>query len=130
MKKYLLALCVGWSLFGAVACKSMQSKDDLREIVAKHHIDLRWGRFDNASQTVTPALQKAFVAEWNAKVTNIELQEVDVTGLQVAEAGDAADVFVTITWIDRNSMQVKNSNLQEHWVRGKDGWVADKPAEL
>ena len=68
--------------------------------------------------------------EWNAKVTNIELQEVDVTGLQVAEAGDAADVFVTITWIDRNSMQVKNSNLQEHWVRGKDGWVADKPAEL
>ena len=112
------------------ACAGMQARDELQETVAKHHIDLRWGRFEKASQSVTPELRNAFAAEWTAKTTRLELQEIEVTGMQINDAADAADVYIVVTWIDRASMQVQTTQVQEHWVRVGTTWMADKPAEL
>jgi hypothetical protein len=44
--------------------------------------------------------------------------------------GAAADVVVTVTWVERATMQVRTTQLPERWVRGDDGWRAATPATM
>jgi hypothetical protein len=117
-----VALC---SLAG---CATMWSRDDLDIALSQHHIDLRWGRLENAALRVAPEMRGAFLQAWATRLQTIELQDVEVTGLAMADDGAAADVVVTVTFVDRASMQVRTATLAERWVRVDDGWRAAAPA--
>ena len=114
----------------AAGCKHGYSRDDLTVSMGKHHIDLRWGRLENAALAVAPAMRGPFIQAWAARTALIELQQIDVAGVVVSEDGDSADVVVNVTWVERESMTVKSATVAEHWVRTDDGWLADKPLTL
>jgi hypothetical protein len=127
-----VSLFVSFSLvlLGALSCASFHSREDLDIAMGKHHIDLRWGRLENAAQRVKPEMRAAFLRSWAEKAGQIELQDIDVAGVVVHEGGDTADVIVNMTWIERSTMQVKTGTVTERWLRTDQGWLLEKPAEL
>ncbi len=106
------------------------TRDDLQEASAKHHIDLRWGRLENAAMRVTPEMRGAFLTSWATRLGTIELQDIEVTGLAIGEGGDTADVIVTVTFVERDSMSVRTAVLPEKWVRSGGQWLCSTPAAL
>ncbi len=114
----------------ASGCQHFYTRRDLDVSVALHHIDLRWGRLENAAQRVDPALRAAFLAEWSARTHTVELQDLEVTGVIVGEDGDTATVVVTFTYVEVGTMQVQRVAVHETWIRTGDGWLAKKPASL
>ncbi len=119
----LLALASACGVLG-------NSRDDLQEASAKHHIDLRWGRLENAATRVTPDMRGAFLTSWASRLGAIELQDIEVTGLAIDESGNSADVVVTVTFIERDSMSVRTAVLPEKWIFQDGRWLCEKPAEL
>ncbi len=105
------------------------SRDELQQAQLMHHIDLRWGRLENAAQRVSPELRGAFLTSWAQRAGAIELQDIEVSALVLNDAGDAADVLVTVTYIERDTMSVKSALLPEKWTRVDGIWLCSKPAE-
>jgi hypothetical protein len=111
-------------------CAGLASRDDLDIAMAQHHIDLRWGRLENAATRVVPAMRVAFLQTWAARLRDVELQDIEVTGLAMADDGASADVVVAVIFVERATMQVRSAQLLERWVRGPEGWTAATPATL
>ncbi len=113
------------------ACgKHLYNRDDLQVELSKHHIDLRWGRLENAARPLQPELRGPFLTSWAQQIGQIELQDIELTGMALSEDGDTADVVVAVTWIERSTMAVKVTNLPERWVRTDEGWRCSHPAEM
>jgi hypothetical protein len=113
-----------------VGCASFYNRDDLDIALAQHHIDLRWGRLENAAQRVAPEMRSAFLQTWAARLQDVELQDIEVAAVSLTEDGAAADVVVVVTWVERATMQVRTTQIPERWSRGEDGWRAATPATL
>ena len=116
--------------FGAGCGKHVYNRDDLTVTLAKHHIDLRWGRLGNAALAVQPEMREAFLKTWGARTATMELQDIEVAAVVVTPDEDAADVVVNITYVERETMSVKTETVTERWVRTEHGWLAEKPAVL
>lgn len=117
--------------WGSACGKHVFTRNDLDMEVTKHHINLRWGRIENAAQAVYPEMREAFVEEWAHRSKSVELQDIDVEGV-VVEPGDEdrARIQVNITWIDRKSFALRTAEVTEKWIRTDDGWRAMKPIVL
>ncbi|MCC7109012.1 MAG: hypothetical protein IT382_06980 [Deltaproteobacteria bacterium] len=103
-------------------------RNDLDLTLSKHHIDLRWGRLENAAQAVSPAMRAEFVRVWSERFAQSELQDLEIVGVLVAEGGDKAEVVVRVTAVDRTTMTVSSKTVTERWQRTDDGWLLEKPA--
>ncbi len=103
-------------------------RNDLDFTLSKHHIDLRWGRLENAALAVVPAMRAEFVRVWAERLAATELQELEVVGVVMAADGDKAEVIVRATVVDRGTMTVSASTVTETWLRTDDGWQLAKPA--
>ncbi len=119
------------ALFVGGGCgKGVYTRDDLDVSLFHHHNNLRWGRLENAALSVKPEMRGAFLSTWAERMQSLEVTDMDIAGVVMSKDGDTADVVVNVTWVDRATMTVKTSAVQEHWVRTDDGWLADKPPTL
>jgi hypothetical protein len=124
---FFIAACF---IVAVVGCGTLgNNRDDLQQAAALHHIDLRWGRLENAAMRVDPELRGEFLTSWARRVGAIELQDIEVTGMVLNDAGDLADVVVTLTYIERDSMSVHTAVIPEKWIRKDGTWLCSKPAE-
>jgi len=114
------------------ACgKHLYNRENLTEDLAKHHIDLRWGRLGNAAVRVTPELRGPFIQAWSLRLAGVELQDMDIADVALMDE-DTAQVIVNVTYVDKQSMSVRTVQFPEIWKRTDQGWqlanVADLPA--
>jgi len=122
MRSLIVATLLACAASSSVGCgKHVYNRDDLTIDLAKHHIDLRWGRIENAAQRVNPELRGPFVQAWVQRLQGIELQDMDVAGVAMIDE-DTAEVIVNVTYVDRATMGVRNAQLPERWVRTDVGW--------
>ena len=103
-------------------------RNDLDLTLSKHHIDLRWGRLENAAVAVVPAMRAEFVRVWAERLGDNELQDLEIVGVVMADDGDKAEVVVRTTMVDRASMRVVAATITETWLRTDAGWQLAKPA--
>ncbi len=103
-------------------------RNDLDLTLSKHHIDLRWGRLENAAVAVVPTMRAEFVRVWAERLGASELQDLEIVGVVMADDGDKAEVVVRATMVDRASMKVVSATVTETWLRTDDGWRLAKPA--
>jgi hypothetical protein len=129
MLRVAVVAALAMASLGGGCGRHLYSRDDLTVDLAKHHIDLRWGRLENAALRVSPELRGAFVQTWAARLQGLELQEMDVAGVAMID-DDTAEVVVVVTWVDKASMAVKTVQLPERWVRTEEGWRLATVAEL
>jgi hypothetical protein len=112
------------------SCAHFYSRDDLTMSLTKHHVDLRWGRLENAAIVVVPSMQGPFLQHWAEKSQAIELQDIEVMGMTIDDETNTATVMLRIVWVDRLSMAVQTSMATETWTRTGDGWMCSVPARL
>lgn len=124
-----VAVVLAMVSFGAGCGRHLYGRDDLTVDLARHHIDLRWGRIENAAVRVNPDLRAAFVQTWATRLQGLELQEMDIAGVALLD-DDTAEVVVVVTWVDKASMAVRTVQLPERWVRTEEGWRLATVAEL
>lgn len=133
MKRALLAVPLALSLAGlslAGCGKAAFGRQELEESLARHYIDLRWGRIPAAAQYVAPDLQPAFVEDWERRAQDVQLQEFDVVQITESEDGNSADVYVRLSWVDNATLSLKTATLKQTWVRTDQGWRAAALLEL
>ena len=132
MRRFLSALLVSLALpLAGTGCgKAAYGRDDLQESLAKHYINLRWGRLANAASYVSPELRPAFVEDWEKRAQAIELQDFDVVQVTVSEDGDTAEVLVQLSWVENATMSLKSARLAQTWVRTDEGWRTTNLLEL
>lgn len=123
----LMLLCPAASGGG---CASMHGRDDLDAALMLHHNNLRWGRLGNAALHVAPALRESFLQSWSARAPYVELQDMEVVGLTIAPDGNTAEVMVSIVYIERQTMRVRQVAATEVWRRLDNGWSLERPADL
>lgn len=127
----VVAAVVGGVPVVAGGCATLgTARDDLQQAAALHHIDLRWGRLENAAVRVAPAARAAFLAEWVKAGGVVELQDIDVSGIVIDEDGEGADVVVTVTYVERDTMSVRSAVVSERWLHVDGNWVCSTPATL
>jgi len=124
----LSGVVAGGSAVGGCG-RHLYNRDDLTVDLAKHHIDLRWGRLENAAQRVNPEMRGPFLQVWSTRLANLEMQDMDVAGVAMID-DDTAEVIVVVTYVDKETMGVKTVQLPERWVRSDDGWRLATVAEL
>lgn len=130
MVRAAVVILTTFGLSALMGCgKHLYSRDDLTVDLAKHHIDLRWGRLENAAGRVDPTLRGAFLQTWSERLRDVELQEMEVAGVVMVD-DDTAEVIVVVTWVDKSSMAVRTVQLPERWVRTEGGWRLATVAEL
>lgn len=117
---------VGASSVGACGRHGF-GRDDLDLTISKHHIDLRWGRLENAAAAVAPAMRAEFVRVWADRLSGSELQDLEIVGVVMDPAGDKAEVVVRVTYVDRASMTVRTGTITEKWLRTDEGWRLERP---
>lgn len=113
---------------GAGCGRHGYGRNDLDLTLSKHHIDLRWGRLENAAQAVVPTMRAEFVRVWSERLSAAELQDLEIVGVVMSPEGDKAEVIVRVTAVDRASMTVAATTITERWLRTDDGWQLEKPA--
>jgi hypothetical protein len=116
------------SLFALGCGKHLLGRDDLDASMFNHHNNLRWGRIANAAVMVQPEMREPFLRSWTAKLEGIELQDIEVVG--VNETPDGADVIVRVTFVERATMTVKDAIISEKWIKTDEGWRVKEPATL
>jgi hypothetical protein len=124
----MLALAMT-TVVGAGCGRHLYGREDLTVDLAKHHIDLRWGRLENAAMRVNPELRGPFVQAWSLRLAELELQDMDVIGVAMID-DDTAEVVVAVTYVDKATMGVRTIQLPERWVRTDDGWRLASVAPL
>ncbi len=117
----MLMFCGAMSATTSGCGRHLYGRDDLTVDLAKHHIDLRWGRLENAAMRVNPDMRGAFVQVWAGRMNELELQDMDVAGVAMIDE-DTAEVVVAVTYVDKATMAVRSVQLPERWVRTDDGW--------
>jgi hypothetical protein len=125
IKVIMLAVCAM-----SASCAHFYSRDDLTMSLTKHHVDLRWGRLENAAIAVVPSMQGQFLQHWAERSQAIELQDIEVVGMTIDDETNTATVMVRIVWVDRLSMAVQTSMTTETWTRTGDGWLCSVPARF
>lgn len=118
------------SLAGGACGRHLYDRRDLDVDMAKHHIDLRWGRLGEAAMRVHPDMRGAFMEDWAKRAETVELQDLEIVGATLDEDGDSADVVLAVTYVDRTTLQVKRATVAEKWQRTDDGWRVVRPLEL
>ena len=109
--------------------KHLYNRENLTEDLAKHHIDLRWGRLGNAAVRVMPELRGPFVQAWSMRLAGVELQDMDIADVALID-DDTAQVIVNVTYVDKQSMSVRTVQFPEVWTRTEQGWQLSNVAEL
>lgn len=109
--------------------KHLYNRDNLTEDLAKHHIDLRWGRLGNAAVRVTPDLRSAFITAWASRLEGVELQDMDVADIALLDE-DTAQVIVNVTYVEKVNMSVRTVQFPEVWTRTDHGWLLSNIGEL
>lgn len=124
----VVVTALGASVLGSGCGRHGYGRNDLDMTLSKHHIDLRWGRLENAAQAVTPPMRAEFVRVWSERLAQSELQDLEIVGIVLTPEGDKADVVVRVTAVDRNTMTVVATTITERWLRTDSGWLLEKPA--
>ena len=110
-------------------CGHFYSREDLAADLAKHHIDLRWGRLENAAMRVVPEMRGPFLQVWAQRLGAVELQDMDVAGVAMID-DDTAEVVVVVVYINKLDMSVRTVQVPERWKRTDAGWMLASVAEL
>ena len=126
-----LALASFGSL-GSSSCASLSPKPTVEDSVELDgamrgfHRDLRWARYEEASQLVAESYQQAFLGRYeeygdDLHITLLEVRDVKLERDQVKRA-QLAWVEVEQEWYKEPNMTLKKERYMERWEREQQGW--------
>jgi predicted small secreted protein len=121
----LLLLALALTL-GACETASPVGEDrlDLQQSVQTFHKNLRWSRYEIASEQLTPAFKQRFLGRYEEMGEDMHFVHIEVLQIErvVEEEESLANVEVLQKWYREPDMTVKTDKIIEIWRRDDIGW--------
>lgn len=125
---FLSALVAGGLLvIGGLGCSSVgqERADDpsvLTEQAREFHTNLRFARYDQASNSVHEAYRPTFDGEFEERGDDYEIVEMRLKRVDLEDEGAAAKVEVQQDWFQLPSTTVESERFVERWVFENGRW--------
>ncbi len=119
-----VAALVGGFLWGCTSV-SQERPDDvssLTEQAREFHTNLRFARYEQASNVVHDAYRPTFEGEFEERGDDYEIVEMRLKRVDLEEGGHAAKVEVQQDWFVLPSTVVESERFVERWVFENGRW--------
>lgn len=123
-----LQRCAGGSIVVLVlilqmGCMSAQaSRRDLDQDAFMFHRDLRWQRCPQAAKYLQADLRQAFVASCGDLEGKLDIQEIEILNIELAESNEEATLNVRYTFVRSPSVTLEKVSVTERWVKEESSW--------
>lgn len=94
----------------------------LEEEARNFHSNLRWARYEHASDYVHEAYQSSFEGEYEERGDDYEIVDMRMKKAELVEEGFAAIIEVQQQWYELPSTVVESERFVERWVYEDDRW--------
>lgn len=126
-KLFLCALpMVFLALNGCQTVRNVTQRGDLDVVLSKHHVDLRWGRVPHAARYIHPDLQPTFIRDWEERLKNVDINRLEILHIVDDPVEQTAVVTIRFTYIEHNSLTLREIVAEEEWERLDGQWIATK----
>ncbi len=126
----VMALSVG---MGSSSCHpmnqppSMEDGSELESALRGFHKNLRWARYEEASQLVAESYRPSFMGRYeeygeDLHITLLEIRDIEMNQGETPEDKTYALVEVEQEWYREPSMTVKKERYMERWESTRHGW--------
>ena len=101
-----------------------EDKLDLQQSLQTFHKNLRWSRYEIASEQLTPAFKQRFLGRYEEMGDDMHFVHIEVLQVErvVEEEASLANVEVLQKWYREPDMTVKTDKIIEIWRRDDIGW--------
>jgi len=104
-------------------CFSAQaSRRDLDMDAFMFHRDLRWQRCAQASKYLQAELRESFVTSCGDLEGTLDIQEVEILNIELAESNEEAVLNVRYTFVRSPSVTLEKVTVAERWVKEESSW--------
>lgn len=110
--------------------KAALGRHELEASLARHYLDLRWGRIPSAAQYVAEDLRPAFLEDWTRRAQSSQIQDFDIVQIVDGEDGERAEVYIALSWVEQETLSLKSATLVQTWIKTDAGWRAAALLEL
>ncbi len=121
----LLMLALSLTL-GACETASPVGEDklDLQQSLQTFHKNLRWSRYEIASEQLTPAYKQRFLGRYEEMGDDMHFVHLEILKVErvVEDEKSMANVEVLQKWYREPDMTVKTDKIVEIWRRDDIGW--------
>lgn len=124
-----LMIAVGVTCLAAGGCASVAEQErpgdpeELQQQARSFHTDLRWARYEHASEVVHPAWRPTFEGIYEERGDDYEIVEMDLKSVNMVDEGFTAHIEVEQQWMELPSTVVQTERFVERWVHEDDRWL-------
>src|SRR5687768_11353163 len=111
-----LLLCTTLLLGGCIF-HNVGSEERLRDAVVELNDQTRWGRMDTAVARVHPAYRRAFVRSHQRWSSTIQIADVELMNVQIADSRERATITVALSWYSYETMELRQTVIRQRWRR-------------
>jgi hypothetical protein len=104
-------------LCGGCIFHNVGSEERLRDAVVELNDQTRWGRMDTAVERVHPAYRRAFVRSHRQWAQTIQIADVELLNVQIADSRERATITVALSWYSYETMELRQTVLRQRWRR-------------
>ena len=108
----LLAQCAG----------GYDKQTQLRYALDEFHDGFRWGAMGSMLPHVRAEDQDAFTADFESRMREVTVADVEVSRIEFNEENDSAEVWVHVSWFRASDPELHDAVIREHWVSGGSSW--------
>ncbi len=123
---HILAILIACMTLGACAGPQAVGEDkmDLDQSLKTFHKNLRWSRYEIASEQLTPSYKQRFLGRYEEMGEDMHFVHLEVLKIDRDDDVEAtvANVEVLQKWYREPDMTVKNDKIIEIWRRESSGW--------
>jgi hypothetical protein len=111
MKHWLsLSLLLGCTL------QNLSPQARLQESVYTLNDTTRWNQLEAATRNVSPSYQARFRARRSSWGDSVNVAEVDMVFMQLAEDKESATSEITLSWTDASGVYLHRSSVTQKWA--------------
>ncbi|RLB49956.1 MAG: hypothetical protein DRJ42_19935, partial [Deltaproteobacteria bacterium] len=120
--RIVTALVVAASFLGGCLYQNMSPATKLRDSVEAGNEGARWGRMDIAYERIAPEYVRDYSRRHYDWGDGIQMADLDILRLEMAEDEDSATVTVAFGWYDYDTMNLHRTVVRQKWRSTGSGY--------
>ena len=118
-----LGILLALLMTGCAMAPTQRREDSLIRDARQFNDDLRWGRYDTLSASLTREEAPLFMARVNELGDDLQIADFEVTAIHFGPDSQSASVTVTFQWYSKRASMLHATVLDQHWEFRAGHWV-------
>lgn len=112
----------GAFLMGAMGCSTVNNEErpgdpqDLQQEAQNFHRNMRWARYEQASNSVHPAYENEFMGRYEELGDDYNITDIEFKSVDFSDDFFEAVIEVQMEWYQLPSTVVESARFMERWV--------------